>query len=453
MKLEFFIALRYLKSPKKSRSISFITNIAVVGVTIGVAALIVVLSVMNGFEQDLKKALIGANAHLTLSAFASGGKQQIENSPQIIEDIRQFTTVEHVSAYSLDQALISSRDAPSGVLLKGIDPQMELQGNKIGSLIRKNLYKTEISDKKQTKASQAKHEKEVKEILQNLKAQPRKIGDPTGNLAGNFVGETLAGIVIGTALAKNLNLDLNDTLTILSSKQKISPFGQIPQRRKFIVVGFFESGLSAYDEIFTLIDLKEAQKTFRLKNNIRGYSIYLHDLDAVKKTQDKLIKKFPFPYTVTSWIDDNYNLFAVLKLEKLGLGVILFLITLVASFNIISSLVIVVNEKGKDIAILKAMGMRNSSIRNIFIIQGFVIGFLGSLVGSLLGLFICWILGSFSVIKIPQGVYVTDKIPILVDGFQVGLILFLSLLACFLVTIFPSRKAAQLNPVDGLRYE
>ena len=135
------------------------------------------------------------------------------------------------------------------------------------------------------------------------------------------------------------------------------------------------------------------------------------------------------------------------------MGVILFLITLVASFNIISSLVILVNEKGKDIAILKAMGVTNSSIRNIFIIQGFVVGFFGSSMGTLLGLFVCWILGNFSVIKIPQGVYVTDKIPVLVDGAQVGLILFLSLLACFLVTVFPSRKAAQQNPVEGLRYE
>ena len=235
-------------------------------------------------------------------------------------------------------------------------------------------------------------------------------------------------------MAKNLDLNLNDNLTILSSKQKISPFGQIPQRRKFVVVGFFESGLSAYDEIFTLIDLEEAQKTFRLGNYVRGYSIYLDDLDAVKSAQKKLVKKFPFPHIVSSWIDDNYNLFAVLKLEKLGLGVILFLITLVASFNIISSLVILVNEKGKDIAILKAMGMRNSSIRNVFIIQGFVVGFLGSSVGTALGLLVCWILGSFSVIKIPQGVYVSDKIPILVNGYQVGLILFLSLLACFLVT-------------------
>ena len=193
--------------------------------------------------------------------------------------------------------------------------------------------------------------------------------------------------------------------------------------------------------------------TFGLKENVRGYSIYLSDLDDVENAQKKLIKKFPFPYIVTSWIDDNYNLFAVLKLEKLGLGVILFLITLVASFNIISSLVILVNEKGKDIAILKAMGVTNSSIRNIFIIQGFVVGFFGSSMGTLLGLFVCWILGNFSVIKIPQGVYVTDKIPVLVDGAQVGLILFLSLLACFLVTVFPSRKAAQQNPVEGLRYE
>ena len=206
--------------------------------------------------------LIGANAHLTLSAFASGGKQQIENSTQIVEDVRQTIEVEHISAYSLDQALVSSRDTPSGVLLKGIDPQMELQGKRIGSLIRKELYKTEIPDKKKIKETQEKHQKDVKAILQNLKAQPRKTKE--GRI------ESLAGIVIGTALAKNLNLGLNDSLTILSSKQKISPFGQIPQRRKFVVVGFFESGLSAYDEIFTLIDLKEAQRTFGLKRECKG---------------------------------------------------------------------------------------------------------------------------------------------------------------------------------------
>ena len=328
MRLEFFIALRYLRSSKKSRSVSFITNIAVVGVTIGVAALIVVLSIMNGFEQDLKKALVGANAHLVVSAFTSGGEQKIENSPKLIAKIRKLIEAEHISVYSLDQALISFRDAPRGILLKGIDPQMELQGDKIDSLIRKELYLTEIPDrKKKKKNTQIKHKKEVKEILQNLKAQPREMK--------NGGVETLAGIVVGTALAKNLDLNLNDSLTILSSKQKISPFGQIPRRRKFIVVGFFESGLSAYDEIFTLIDLKEAQKTFRLENNVRGYAIYLSDLNDVKEAQEKLIKKLPFPYIISSWIDENYNLFAVLKLEKLGLGVILFLITLVASFNII----------------------------------------------------------------------------------------------------------------------
>lgn len=436
--LVYFVTFRYLKKSKKSRSAAFISRISIVGVAIGVMTLIVALSIMNGFENDLKKALIGTNAHLTLTAFAIDGEQKIENSQEIIEAIKKTIKAEQISPYSLDQALLSSQNKPRGILIKGVNPKIEAQGKQIYFLIRKNLYnKNEIDS--------AQHSVEVQQILDNLKIKPRAIKN--GEI------ENLAGIVVGVALAKNLDLKLGDNLNILSTKQKISPFGQLPQVRKFIIVGFFESGLSTYDEVFTLVDIKEAAKTFRLENYIKGYSIYLPSLEAVPKEQIKLIKKFPFPYLVSSWIDDNYNLFAVLRLERIGLTLILFLIILVASFNILSSLIILVSEKSKDISILKAMGADNRSIRNIFILQGSIIGLYGSGIGSLLGLLICWFLKHFSVLKLPQGVYVTDKIPILIDWTQITLILIFSFLSCFLVTIFPAQKAANKNPIDGLRYE
>ena len=438
-KLEKFISFRYLFSAKRSQSVSFITRISIIGVTIGVMTLIVVLSVMNGFENDLKKALIGTNAHLTLTALSRGGEQKIDYSQQFLENLRESITAEHITPYSLNQALLGFQNKPHGILMKGIDPKIEIKAQQISFLIRKNLRKNS-----ETKTNAEQHLIEVTEILDNLKLKPRII---------NKKKENLAGIIVGAALAKSLSLNLGDSLTILSSQQKISPFGQIPQRRKFIVVGFFESGLSTYDEVFTLIDLAEAQKTFKLGNQIKGYSIYLPKLDETTKVQESLRQQYPFPYLVTSWIDDNYNVFVVLKLEKIGLAVILFLIILVASFNIISSLIILVSEKAKDIAILKAMGVTNRSIRNIFMLQGAIVGFVGSGLGTLLGLLICLFLANFSVLKLPQGVYVTDRIPILIDWSQIILILAAAFLSCFLVTIFPSRRAAKQNTVTGLRYE
>ena len=435
MRLETFIALRYLYGSKKSRAISFITNISIAGVTIGVMALIVVLSVMNGFEEDLKKALIGTNAHLTLTAFTGNGEQEITYSKNIIEEIEQKILVEHISPYSLDQALISSKNNVHGILLKGIDIETEIKGRVLQETIKIN---NKVNNSLPSPL-------ELAAVLRDLKIQKRV------NKDGNE--ENIAGIIVGVSLAKIFKLKIGDDLTILTTRQQISPFGAIPQKRKFIVSGFFESGLGGYDEVFTLIDLKEARKLFQYNKNIRGYAIYLKNIKDTKSQQDKLIANFPFPHLVSSWIDDNYNLFAVLKLEKIGLSVILFLIILVAAFNIISSLVILVSEKTKDIAILKAIGVDNQSIRNIFLLQGSIIGFFGAAIGTILGLLICLFLKHFSVIRIPKGVYTTDTIPILINWYQVVAILAVSFIMCFLVTIFPSKKAAEQKPVDGLKYE
>lgn len=412
---------------------SFITNISITGITIGVMALIVVLSVMNGFEEDLKKSLIGINAHLTLSAFSASGQQKIIYNEATIQKINQSTQVKHISPYTIDQALVSHKKETHGILLKGIDIKKEIQGKILHEFIRLEKKSTaKIIDSSQ-----------ITPLLQDLKLQERV------NKEGNI--ENIAGIIIGSKLAKILNLERNDTITVLTTQQKISPFGVIPQKRKFVVSAFFSSGLSGYDEIFTLIDLQESAKLFGHNEYVNAYAIYLNKIKSTEKEKEKLLNTFLFPHIVTSWIDDNYNLFTVLKLEKIGLSVILFLIILVAAFNIISSLIILVSEKTRDIAILKAIGVSNHSIRNIFLLQGFIIGFLGTFLGTLLGLIFCFILKNFSWIKIPQGVYVSDSIPILIVWWQIAIILTVSLISCFFVTYFPAKKAAQQPPVEGLK--
>ena len=331
MKLEFFVAFRYLFSSKKSRAISFISNISIAGIAIGLMSLIIVLSIMNGFEQDLKQSLIGANAHLRLSSLQKNRAQKILYNEEIIEAIKQVIPVKHLSPYSISQALVSSKSKINGILLKGIDIKRELEGGVLANLIK-------LENKKDTPLITP---QQLSLVFNDLKLQTRKNK------------EVVAGIIIGTQLGKQLGLKRGDSMTILTTKQKASPFGALPQKRKFIVSGFYTSGLSSYDELFTLIDLEEFNRIFMQEGYVRAYGIYLHKVKDTEVFREKLQDSFSFPFLVSSWIDDNYNLFAVLQLEKIGLGVILFLIILVAAFNIISSLVILVSEKKKDIAILK----------------------------------------------------------------------------------------------------
>ena len=429
MRLEFFIAFRYLFSSKKSRAISFIGNISIAGIAIGLMSLIVVLSIMNGFEQDLKQSLIGANAHLRLSSLQKDSSQKIPYNEEIIESIKQAIPVKHLSPFSISQALISSKSAINGILLKGIDIKKEAEGE-----VLTNFIKLENKDDAPFITP-----KQVNLVLNDLKIQPRKNK------------EKIAGIIIGSQLAKQIKIQRGDALTILTTKQKPSPFGALPQKRKFIVSGFYKSGLSSYDELFTLIDLEEFNRIFGQEGFVRAYGIYLDRIKDTEAFREKLQFAFPFPFLVSSWIDDNYNLFAVLQLEKIGLGVILFLIILVAAFNIISSLVILVSEKKRDIAILKAIGTSNSTIRNIFLLQGFSVGFIGTIIGTSLGLLVCFFLKNFSIIEIPAGVYITDRIPILISWWQIATMLIISFIACFLVTYFPAKKAAELLPIENLK--
>ena len=240
---------------------------------------------------------------------------------------------------------------------------------------------------------------------------------------------------------------------MVSSENRLTPIGDVPRIKKLEVIGIFESGISGYDEVLAFIDYRLLQKIYRMQNNITGLGVRIGDPENAPDVADKL-NEISEGYIVGNWADENKSIFHVMKLEKIGLFLILSSIIVVAAFNIISSLIMLVLEKSREIAILKAIGAKDSGIRRIFFFQGLVIGSLGTIGGVLVGLSICWALMSFDIIDIPPGVYPGgNRIPVLIDWFDVALATAASFTICILVTLYPSYKASRLNPVDPLRYE
>ncbi len=444
MGFETFVAGRYLRSPRKDRSISVITKISIIGVAIGVMAMIVALSVMNGFEKDLRGALQRVNGDLIVYSLSPSGLSWSEDS-LLMKHIDKTIDITGFAPFTQNQAFIMGKKKPMLTLIKGIDILYEPDVTPINFFIRTESFEnkrnnTQIDDASEVKATN---------ILKKLKPHFETIQDQTGKARKKKVN----GIIIGSQLAKELGVDINDWVTIMSLEARLTPMGDMPRAKRFKVVGFFESGMPTADEFFSIVDINVAQKIFRMNEKISGLTLAIKERSKADDYKEKLQETIGFPYIINSWIDQNKNLFAMFRLEKLGLAIILAMIILIAAFNIISSLIMLVIEKNKDIAILKAMGAKNRSIRRIFMIQGTVIGLMGTVIGEILGLAICWFLANFDVIDIPPGVYVGNRISVDVVFWQISLIAVVSFLICFFVTIFPSRKASMVDPVQGLRNE
>ena len=442
MGFETFVARRYLSSPRKDRSISVITKISVIGVAIGVMAMIVALSVMNGFEKDLKKALQRVNGDLTIYSLSREGFNWKENSP-LLKKIQETVEIKAFAPFTQHQAFIMGKNKPMLTLIKGIDKNLEPGVTPINFFIRSESFESKRDNSLIDNATQP----EISEIISKLPAHYETVSGADGETRRKKV----FGIIVGSQLAKTLGVDIGDWVTIMSLEARVTPMGDMPRAKRFKIVGFYESGLATADEFFSMIDIGVAQKVFKLGDAISGLTLSVEDRNNADEYKEKLQEAIGFPYIINTWIDQNRNLFAMFELEKFGLAVILTMIILIAAFNIISSLIMLVIEKNKDIAILKAMGAKDGSIRRIFMMQGIVIGLTGTIVGELLGLLTCWVLANFDVIDIPPGVYVGNRISVSVEIWQISLIALVSFLICFLVTIFPSRKASKLDPVEGLR--
>ena len=395
----------------------------------GVVALIVSTSVMNGFRTNLRDAVTGSLPHITVFAWDDA----MQNYSGLQKRLTEHPEVEGVAPYIFKQALLTGRKQPKGALLRGIDPQQETEVTKISSFLRDEVYGFAPSPEKQALISAR-----LLKRLSHPEARSKRLKD---------------GIILGAKLARQLKANVGDSVKLVSSEQRMTPIGDVPRIKKLEVIGIFESGISGYDEVLAFIDYRLLQKIYRMGNHITGLGVSISDPENAPEISLELAE-LSEDYIVGNWADENKSIFQVMKLEKIGLFLILSLIIVVAAFNIISSLIMLVLEKSREIAILKALGAKDSGIRKIFFFQGLVIGSLGTIGGVLVGLAICWALMTFEIIDIPAGVYPGgNRIPVLIDWLDVALATVASFTICILVTLYPATKASRLNPVDPLRYE
>ena len=410
MSFEYFIGGRYLRAKHKETFISLITILSVAGVTVGVMALIVVIAVMAGFESDLKQRILGVESHIVLMRHDGS----FSGYKKISKQIDELQGVEAATPFIYSQIMLRSSTGVSGAVLRGIDP--ESAGNVIKIL--KNS------------------------VLQNLKQIHRQGSSKT----------FAPGIILGKELARNLGVLKGDAVYLISSRGMISPIGYLPAMKRFEVVGLFESGMYEYDGSLAYIDLEDAQKILNMKGSVTGIEVRVDDIYNARNIAKKIVSKLGFPYWARDWMRMNHNLFSALKLEKTVMFIILALIVLVAAFNIASTLIMMVMGKTKDIAILKAMGAMDSSIRKIFIYKGMIIGAVGTLLGVCLGFIICKLLEKYKFIQLPGDVYYISTLPVRLEALDVLMIASAAMVICFLATLYPASQASKLNPIEAIRY-
>lgn len=401
MNLPLFIALRYIKG--RAKKISFSSVISISGVALGVMALIVVISVISGFHEDLQKKILGTQAHAVVLSYSGG----ISNYIEIMSFLKKKNDVVSTSPFVMGQALITSGKRAHGVYVRGIIPEYDRYTTEVFNRIK---YRIDYS---------------VKEPW----------------------------IIIGKELANQLGVLPGDTITVISPTGSVGPLGIIPKIKKFIVTGIFEIGMFEYDANLVITDIKVAQEFFDYGNRVTGIQIKLKDIYKADVFARQVTKELDGQFYVKDWMQMNRNLFSALKLEKFAMFIILILIVLVASFNIISMLMVNVTEKRRDIAILKSMGASDCLIKLIFMAQGFIIGVVGIVVGLIGGVVLCEIIKTYDIIKLPADVYYLSRLPVKVKAFDIFLICLSALLISLMSTVYPAHRASKINPVEILRYE
>ncbi len=413
MRIEYFIGWRYLFSRRHSKILSMFTLISIAGVMVGVMALIVILAVLNGFHDDLKEKILGTMPHVTISTF---GAESITGYDSLLSRLEQLPGVASVAPLIYSEGMVTSESQQSaGVFLRGVIPEREQQITQVGDFIHS--------------------------------------GDFTFHWKGE--GQDYPGAVIGNYLALLLRVGVGDVITVWTPRGvKITPFGLSAPWRKFRVTGLFETGLYDVDSKFVYLSLEEAQAFFGIDHAVTDIELRLDDLEQAMLVREQAVEALGgYPYTGTDWISQNRNLFEALKLEKAVMFVILTLIILVASFNIVSTLTVLVMDKTREIGILRSMGLSARAVGLIFVVNGMVIGAVGTLLGAVSGSVLSWALDKYQLIEVPGDVYFISNFPVNMRVSDTLMVVVASMLISFVATIYPALRAAALPPVDAIRYE
>ncbi|RUM37550.1 MAG: lipoprotein-releasing ABC transporter permease subunit [Desulfobulbus sp.] len=407
MNFERFVSFRYLRAKRKQKFISLISVISVLGVAVGVMALIVVLSVYTGFTEGLRDQIIGINAHVLVQGFNG----EIRSYQSLQKKVASVNGVVSATPFIYGQALISSGPSSTGIVLRGIDPATA------GSVIRleSQLLKGSLSDLAET--------------------------------------NSLPAIILGKDLATQLRVDQGSKIRLISPNGPLSPMGVLPKVLTCRVTGIFETGMFEYDSTMGFINLDTARSLNGMGKGVNGLEVRVKDVDKADLVAAAIRQKTGRAFAVRDWMQINQNLFAALKLEKIGIFIALDLIILVAALNIISALVMVVMEKTRDIAILKSMGATTGSIMRIFFYQGAVIGLAGTILGVGGGLGLCAILKKYKIIELPSNVYPMSTMPVKVVPMDVSVIAVSAILITLAATLYPSWKASKIRPAEALTYE
>lgn len=435
MKYEFFIGLRYLSSRRKQKFTSIIGIISILGVIIGVMALNVVLSVMGGFEEELREKILGVSSHIVVLSYDG----PMTDYQEVKNEVMDFPGVKGSSPFIYGQGMISSDRNVSGSVIRGIDPNTAGEVTSIEQAIGNGTYRKNKSDKKLT-------DQELREIGEEVLA---KLNVETGSRK--------PPVLIGKELAANLGVIQGDIISLVSPFGKLGPFGQTAKVKKFEVIGIFDYGMIEYDSSISYVNLKDAMDFFDMEDQVSGVEVKVEDIYSAKQMGIEISSILGFPYYTRNWEEVNIRLFKALRLERIAVAIILGLIILVAALNIVSTLTMVVMEKGKDIAILRAMGATRSGILKIFITEGMIIGTVGTLLGTALGFGICYMLKTSETIRklIPfdNNVYPISDFPVKIEPFYFVIVAVLSILICFVATLYPSFQASRKDPIEALRYE
>lgn len=406
MSFESFVTRRYLKVKHQRKLVSLITILATLGVAVGVMVLVVVIGVMTGFQSELKRRILGVEAHMLVMRYSGW----IENYKKVMALIEDVDGVQNAAPFVYGQGMLRTAGGVSGLVLRGIDPdrttiQLNTKGNKTLPQMLASLGRS--------------HE---------------------------------TGIVLGSVLAEKLKLTVGDGAMLMVMGGRRTEARQLPRMHRLKVVGLFETGMYQYDDKIAYVHMHQLQHMIGIGDLVTGFEVRVADPDHVEAVTEHVLSKLGFQFWANHWKQMHRNLFSMLALQKLMMYVILTLIIVVAAFNVASALIMMVREKTKDIAIMKAMGATRTSLRRIFLGKGIIIGSVGTGIGVLAGLGVCLILARYQFIELPGDVYFLTTLPVELNLLDLGVIALGTMVICAFASFYPAKQAAKMNPVDAIRY-